>query len=96
VHRRLALLLMPILLGAGDLTVDHVTVAGKDLKAMMSNLAAVGLKCEYGGAHSNDATEMALTMRIAEVAAQVEQLKARGIAARPPNKQEFQRHQESL
>jgi len=28
---------------------------------MMANLAAVGLKCEYGGAHTNHATEMALT-----------------------------------
>ncbi len=60
-HRTLALLLMPTLLGASDLAVDHVTVAGKELKAMMANLAAVGLKCEYGGAHSNHATEMALT-----------------------------------
>jgi Glyoxalase-like domain len=61
VHRSLALLLMPVLLDAADLAVDHVTVAGKDLKAMTANLAAVGLKCEYGGVHSNHATEMALT-----------------------------------
>jgi Glyoxalase-like domain len=47
--------------GAAELTPDHVTVAGKDLKIMMANLAAMGLKCEYGGAHSNHATEMALT-----------------------------------
>jgi hypothetical protein len=46
--------------GAAELTPDHMTVAGKDLKAMMANLAAVGLKCEYGGPHSNHATEMAL------------------------------------
>src|SRR5205823_6371654 len=43
-----------------DLTIDHVTVCGSDLKAMQSNLAAVGLQSEYGGAHSNHATEMAL------------------------------------
>ncbi len=52
---------MPALLGAAALRVDHATVAGKNLKTMMANLAAVGLKCEYGGAHSNHATEMALT-----------------------------------
>ena len=46
---------------AAELRPDHVTVAGKDLKTMMANLAAVGLKCEYGGSHSNHATEMALT-----------------------------------
>jgi glyoxalase-like protein len=46
---------------AAELSVDHVTVAGKDLKAMMANLSTVGLKCEYGGSHSNHATEMALT-----------------------------------
>ena len=59
--RLVLLLLFPILLSAADLTVDHVTVAGKDLKVITANLAAVGLKCEYGGAHSNHATEMALT-----------------------------------
>lgn len=59
--RAIALLLLPILSAAGDINVDHVTVAGKDLKAMMANLAAVGLKVEYGGSHSNGATEMALT-----------------------------------
>jgi len=43
------------------LTIDHVTVAGKDLKAMQAALQAVGLRCEYGGPHRNHATEMALT-----------------------------------
>jgi hypothetical protein len=52
---------MPLLLGAADMTIDHVTVAGKDLKQMEANLAAVGIKCEYGGPHSNHATQMALT-----------------------------------
>ena len=48
------------MLTAADLTIDHVTVAGKDLKAMQATLAAVGIPTEYGGPHSNHATEMAL------------------------------------
>ncbi len=55
-----ALLLLPSLLGAAELTVDHVTVAGRDLKAMMSKLQSVGLRCEFGGRHNNHATEMAV------------------------------------
>jgi hypothetical protein len=54
-------LLIPMLLGATELKVDHATVAGRDLKAMMKNLADVGIHCEYGGPHNNHATEMALT-----------------------------------
>lgn len=46
---------------AEQLKVDHVTVAGKDLRAMQRALEATGLATEYGGAHSNHATEMALT-----------------------------------
>jgi hypothetical protein len=46
---------------APDLTIDHVTVAGKDLKAMQATLNALGIPSEYGGPHSNHATEMALT-----------------------------------
>jgi Glyoxalase-like domain len=65
VHRAFALLLALRLFSmwseAAELTPDHVSVAGKDLKAMVANLATVGLKCEYGGQHSNHATEMALT-----------------------------------
>src|ERR1700757_1884347 len=53
--------LIPMLLGAAELTIDHVTVAGKDLKAMRASLAAAGIQSEYGGPHSNHATEMALT-----------------------------------
>lgn len=60
-HRALAFILMPMLLGGAELTIDHATVAGKDLKSMQANLAAVGLRCEYGGPHQNRATEMALT-----------------------------------
>ncbi len=44
-----------------ELVVDHVTVAGSDLKAMEARLASIGLRSEYGGPHSNHATEMALT-----------------------------------
>lgn len=46
---------------ASDLVIDHVTVAGGDLRAMQSHLAAIGIRSEYGGPHSNHATEMALT-----------------------------------
>jgi Glyoxalase-like domain len=48
------------LLISQNLTIDHVTVAGKDLKTMQANLAAVGIPSEYGGPHTNHATEMAL------------------------------------
>ncbi len=44
-----------------DLKVDHVTVAGRDVRAMQKALAAAGIQSEYGGPHSNHATEMALT-----------------------------------
>src|SRR5579859_3965274 len=53
--------LMPMLLVSAELTVDHVTVAGKDLKAMQSSLVAQGIPSEPGGPHSNHATEMAVT-----------------------------------
>ena len=46
---------------ATEIKLDHVTVAGTDLKRMRENLAAVGIPSEYGGAHANGATEMALT-----------------------------------
>jgi hypothetical protein len=55
------LLTMAIIAGAADLKIDHVTVAGTNLKEMQAHLAAVGIASEYGGAHSNGATEMALT-----------------------------------
>ena len=59
--RTALLLVFSMLLPAADLKIDHVTVAGKDLKAMQATLAAVGIPSEYGGPHSNHATEMALT-----------------------------------
>jgi len=59
-----AFALLPALvlpLTAADLTLDHVTVAGAHLDAMRKALTAVaGFPTEYGGPHSNHATEMAL------------------------------------
>ena len=43
-----------------DLTIDHVTMAGTNLRQMQAALAAMGVPSEYGGRHSNRATEMAL------------------------------------
>jgi len=43
------------------LTVDHVTVAGRNLDSLRERLAEVGVSVEYGGKHANHATEMALT-----------------------------------
>ena len=41
--------------------IDHVTVAGKNVQAMTEALHKVtGITAEYGGPHSNHATEMAL------------------------------------
>jgi hypothetical protein len=54
------LVVLPMLLGAEQLKIDHVTVAGRDLRAMMGHLADVGLHCEYGGPHKDQITEMAL------------------------------------
>jgi hypothetical protein len=56
-----AFLLMPALLSAADLRIDHVTVAGADLKLMQGRLAALGIRSEFGGPHSNGATQMAVT-----------------------------------
>lgn len=44
-----------------ELHIDHVTVAGHDLRAMMEALHRVGIPSQDGGAHANHATEMALT-----------------------------------
>lgn len=54
------LIVLPMLLISEQLKIDHVTVAGSNLRAMMSNLRDVGLHCEYGGPHSDHVTEMAL------------------------------------
>lgn len=54
------LIAVPIVLMSEQLKIDHVTVAGSDVRAMMSNLANVGLRCDYGGPHADHVTEMAL------------------------------------
>jgi hypothetical protein len=45
---------------AADLTIDHVSVSGKDLKQMQAQLASVGISSDFGGRHSNGATQMAI------------------------------------
>ena len=40
--------------------IDHVTVAGRNLRLMRDALASVGVNTENGGPHANRATEMAL------------------------------------
>ncbi len=59
---RFALLLAAFsaLLSAADSKLDHVTIAGTDLRAMQARLRAVGIESVAGGPHSNHATEMAL------------------------------------
>jgi hypothetical protein len=52
---------LPLMLGAAELRIDHTTVCGADLQKMRAALTAVGIPSEYGGPHSNHATEMALT-----------------------------------
>jgi hypothetical protein len=49
-----------VLLCAADSKLDHVTIAGTDLRQMQARLSAVGIASVAGGAHSNHATEMAL------------------------------------
>jgi hypothetical protein len=56
----LILSLLPALVWAADLKIDHVTVAGSSLKELQANLSAAGIPPVYGGAHTNGATEMAL------------------------------------
>jgi hypothetical protein len=48
------------LLGGADSKIDHVTIAGADLKQMQARLASVGIASVYGGAHVTHASEMAL------------------------------------
>lgn len=47
-------------LSAAYFKLDHVTVAGSDIKKLQASLSDVGIASVYGGAHSNQATEMAL------------------------------------
>jgi catechol 2,3-dioxygenase-like lactoylglutathione lyase family enzyme len=57
---RWLLFAFPMLLGAADLKIDHVTVAGRDLKKMTADLQAAGIPMVYGGPHANGVTEMSL------------------------------------
>jgi len=52
--------LLPLLAAGAGLKIDHVTVAGANLKQMQARLADAGIASVYGGRHSNGATEMAL------------------------------------
>jgi hypothetical protein len=57
----LSALVLPATLVAANLRIDHVTIAGTNLDAMRKALAlAASVPTEYGGPHSNHATEMAL------------------------------------
>jgi hypothetical protein len=40
--------------------VDHVTVAGRSLQKMQAHFSSLGIPSDYGGQHSNRATEMAV------------------------------------
>jgi len=62
-NHKLRLCLMAVIACIGcaaDLKVDHVTIAGRDLKALREEFAAAGIRTEYGGKHTNGLTEMAL------------------------------------
>jgi len=56
----LVVMLSAMPLPAADFQIDHVTVAGGDIRKLQANLAAVGLPSVYGGAHHDQVTEMAL------------------------------------
>jgi hypothetical protein len=53
-----ALIALPLM--AQQFHIDHVTVAGRNVEAMQKALREAGIRSEYGGPHSNHATEMAL------------------------------------
>ena len=52
---------MAAALSAAEIKIDHVTVAGSDVKKLQAGLSAVGIPSVYGGPHSNGTTEMALS-----------------------------------
>lgn len=54
------LFLLSMLVSAADLKIDHVTVAGRDVRQMQAGMKAIGIDTVYGGAHGNSVTEMAL------------------------------------
>ncbi len=43
-----------------EIRIDHVTIAGSDLDKLRRAFASIGLETDYGGAHSNGLTHMAL------------------------------------
>ncbi len=60
-RRVLALTVLAMPFYAAELKIDHVTLAGTRLEEMREAFsAATGIPTEYGGPHSNHATEMAL------------------------------------
>jgi hypothetical protein len=60
-HRLLLLAICCAWTGAAaDLKIDHVTIAGSDLKKLQADFASTGLPLVYGGRHSDGLTEMAL------------------------------------
>jgi hypothetical protein len=60
-RRSLALAALTVPLFGAELKIDHVTVAGTQLQELREAFTAVtGIPTEYGGPHSNKATEMAL------------------------------------
>jgi Glyoxalase-like domain len=59
--KKLALcLLAACAASAANLRVDHVTIAGRNLKEMREKFSAAGIRTEYGGKHTNGLSEMAL------------------------------------
>jgi Glyoxalase-like domain len=60
-RRAVALLMLALPALGADLKIDHVTLAGSHLEEMRKAFSkATGIPTEYGGQHSNHATEMAL------------------------------------
>jgi Glyoxalase-like domain len=55
-----SVILLAAALISADLKVDHITVAGRDLKQLQSAFASAGIGSEYGGEHTNGLTEMAI------------------------------------
>jgi len=58
--RLLCFALLATVAMAQQFHIDHVTVAGRNVGAMQKSLRAAGVESEYGGPHSNHATEMAV------------------------------------
>ena len=54
------MVLSAMILPASDFQIDHVTVAGSDIRKLQAGLASIGIPSVYGGAHLNNTTEMAL------------------------------------